>query len=120
MPRRVPSIAVLFAVIVAVVLSLSLTPATGFAGEEGDGDGLVLNRYGLDVDEIKPGDDDQPTISGRRRGTMASQAALPGSQDEVIIVRENETDAAPAAPIEVLRTWIASLRGFIERSETLR
>jgi hypothetical protein len=118
MSRRVPCIALLFAVIVAVLLPL--TPTTGFAGEEEDGGGLVLNRYNLDVDEIKPGDDDQPTISGRRRGTMTSQSTYPGDQDDAVIGRGTDTETTPVAPIEVLRTWIATLRGLIERSETLR
>jgi hypothetical protein len=120
MMRRIPSMCVPF--VIAFVLAFIATSTTPcFAGDETeDGPGLIVNRCDLDVDDIKPGDDDQPTISGRRRAQTSTQSALPnpGALPEAGISREGASESP--APIGVIRTWIENLRVLVERIDILR
>jgi hypothetical protein len=115
MTRRNPGSFASAAIILALVVPLVALPC---AASESEGEpALILARSQLDNDEIKPGDDDQPTIKGRRRGPVTTVGA-PGDAPESGYERED--DSPTVTPFEVLRTWLDAVRGFIERRDTLR
>lgn len=80
MTRRIPSAYAPFALTILLVLCAGRgTPA--FAGEADDDPGPVLQKVELDDgrDVKEPGDDDQPTIIGRRRAVPHANSSGPAA-----------------------------------------
>jgi hypothetical protein len=115
MKHRNPAPFAVAAIALALVVPLFTLPC---AASEAESDlSLVLARFQVDDDEIKPGDDDQPTIAGRRRGPVTT-IATPGDAPQSGYERDDESPTV--TPFGVLRTWLEAVRGFIERRDTLR
>ena len=109
-------------VLAALVLCLACLAATPCAAGEweemGSGE-AINNRSELDVDDIKPGDDDQPTIGARRRPQSGTQSGIPsGGGSGAQATRE--PSQPETAPPGTLRTWIDTVRALFERAGTLR
>src|SRR5262245_39428340 len=118
MIRRVPSNCMPLALVLLAAVTVLVTPCV--ASEIDDRDpGFVVDRNELQVDDIKPGDDDQPTIGGRRH-QHASDFTAPGMIPEAVTTREPSPE--PSTPLGVLQTWIETIRAFAARIEkaTLR
>jgi hypothetical protein len=99
-------------VLLAAVTFVS-TPCV--ASEVDDRDpGFVFDRSEMQVDDIKPGDDDQPTIGGRRQ-QHSSDLTAPGMIPEAVTTRE--TAPEPSTPLGVLQTWIEAVRATLARIE---
>src|SRR5262245_33403959 len=112
MIRRVPSNCMPLALALLAALTVVTTPC--LATEIDDRHpGFVVDRTELQVDDIKPGDDDQPTIGGRRQ-MHASDLTAPGTLPEEAVTTR-ETAPEPSTPLGVLQTWIEAIRASVAR-----
>ena len=80
--RRIPSAPAFFWILaltfVAVPLTLGLVSQAAQAGQVEDDPGLETYRPTIDDPEVGvPGDDDQPTITPRKRGNVGAMAPAP-------------------------------------------
>ena len=118
MIRRIPSLYARFALI--LVFAVAAVPCVAAEYDDQSG-GQVVDRSELDLDDIKPGDDYQPTVGLRRRGALTSQVGVPDGGSEARTTLESAPAPAPElAPPSILRTWFDVLRAMFERAGTLR
>jgi len=118
MIRRIPSLYAQFALILVLAAVAAPSLASDFDDQAG---GQVVDRSELDLDDIKPGDDDQPTVGLRRRGSLTNQVGVPDGGSEVRTTLEPTTAPTPElAPPSILRTWFDALRAMFPRAGTLR
>lgn len=113
MIRRIPSSRMPFVLVFLLAVAVGYTPCA--ATEETEEPGIIVNRNDLRVDGIKPGDDDQPTIGGRRHGQVGDL----GAPDAIpTAVRTREPSPGPSRPAAVLRNWIETVRALVARIRT--
>jgi hypothetical protein len=119
MIRRVPSNCMPLALVLLAAVTVVTTPCVA-SEEDGHDPGFVVNRSELQVDDIKPGDDDQPTIGGRRHSQVSDLTAPGVIPPEAVTTREPSPE--PSTPLGVLQTWIETIRAIAARIEksTLR
>jgi hypothetical protein len=116
MSRRFPSVYASFAIAFVLIVAAGAVPC---AAEDALVPGDVVSRPGQLRDAINPGDDDQPTISGRRRSQATNTTGAPSGPDAGPNAQyTQEPSPQPEIPVSVLRTWIAAVRALVERFET--
>jgi hypothetical protein len=115
MTRRIsadaPFLRVAIAALFVVIILVGLAPVA-LAGDEPQGNESYQSRGRFDersADVLEPGDDDQPTVTPRRRGPYVS------------VVATRSDDASRVAPVsgqppsEARGRWIDAIRLFVLR-----
>jgi hypothetical protein len=111
MIRRVPSNCIPLVLVLFAAVTVVTTPCVA-SEVDGQDPGFIVDRNELQVDDIKPGDDDQPTIGGRRRSQLCD-ATVPGTDSGAVTTREPSVE--PSTPLGVLQTWIEAIRAAAAR-----